>query len=260
MRRGVWHGDRVWTVEELSALAQEFVALEGIPLPVLWSIAQVREGDWRELHPSELGRCLRARALSWGLPFVQKVGPSWAPLVGRALHAYLAEAAKELFDPEEVLIERRLSFSFPVLGEELVLTGQVDLYHRPSRTILDYKTTGSLNPRKGLPWEYELQQNLYAEILRRNGEDPARSLLWLVETRARRPKGRGLELRSQLLEVPLWPPEAVQEVLEELGRVVVLAHRDGILPPPFRPEDEGFWQCQFCPLLERCRELEREGR
>jgi CRISPR/Cas system-associated exonuclease Cas4 (RecB family) len=259
VRHGIRIGDDVFSRSLLQELAQEMVLIEDWPLPVLWALASFREGDWRELHPSELGRCLRARALSFSTPFVQRPDPAWAPLIGRAIHEYLAQAAKDLFRPEEVRIEERLEFRFSVEGEELVLSGQIDLYHRPSRTILDYKTTGSLNPKKGLPWEYELQQNLYAEILRQNGESPERSLLWLVETRLRRPKGKGAELRFQALEVPLWAPEEVQEVLKELGRVVVRAHRDGVLPPPFRPEEEGYWQCGFCALSEVCRSRAEKG-
>ena len=247
-------------IEELRELAKKTLILEGWPLPVLLALYSERPGDWREIHPSELGRCLRQRVLSWGLDFYSRPDRSWAPFLGRGVHELAAKAAQSLFPEGEALIEVRLSWPLELEGERLVLSGQIDLYHRPSRTLLDYKTTGSLNPKRPLPWEYELQQNLYAQLLRWHGESPEKIWLWFVETKTRKPKSGPFRVAQTLLSVPLWPEEAVLGVLEEIGRVLVLGHRDGILPPPFREEDEGYWQCRFCPVSERCRELEREGR
>lgn len=231
----------------------------GWPVPLLLALREEPRRDWRELHPSDLGKCLRQRALRWDVPYYGRPEAAWAQLVGTGIHRLLAEAARKRYRPEECLIEERLELTFEVLGETLILTGQIDLYHRPSRTLIDYKTTRSVW-KKELSWEYELQQNCYLELLRAHGEEPEQALLWFVETQIRRPRTGGPgELKTLTMPVPIWPREELWAVLEELGTLIVRAHRDGILPPAFRPEDPGFWQCRFCPVRDRCRQREQEG-
>lgn len=214
---------------------------------------ELQSRDWRTIRASELGRCLRQRALKRQKEFWLSPDDVWLPLVGRGVHLELSRLASRFFSPEEVILEYRFSHSFPLDGEELVITGQVDFYHRPSGTMVDYKTTGSVFYKSGEAWEYQVQQNVYAQLLRWAGEKPQRSWLWFVEPR--RERGR---VRHKLVEVELWPEEDVVALLEELGRIIILAHRDKILPPAFRPEDEGFWQCRFCPVLEVCQKLQAQ--
>ena len=232
--------------------------LDGWPVPLLLALGREREEDWRILHPSELGRCLRQRVLLHQVDYFARPDPAWAPLLGTGIHQLLAEQARTLYPPAECLVEERLEWAFQVEGETFRLSGQIDLYHRPSRTLVDYKTTKRL--REGVDWGYEVQQNLYAHLLRQQGEAPERSLLWFVETQTRRKKGQaGEHLQFQTVEVPLWKAAEVEEVLRHLAAVLVRAHRDGVLPRALAYSDEGSWQCWYCPVWQRCRELERQG-
>lgn len=133
--------------------------LDGWPVPLLLALGREREEDWRILHPSELGRCLRQRVLLHQVDYFARPDPAWAPLLGTGIHQLLAEEARTLYPPAECLVEERLEWAFQVEGETFRLSGQIDLYHRPSRTLVDYKTTKRL--REGVDWGYEVQQNLY---------------------------------------------------------------------------------------------------
>ena len=232
--------------------------VEGWPVSVLFEalseLEELKGRDWTVLRASELGRCLRQRTLKRQKEYWLSPDSVWAALVGRGVHLELARLIEGRFGPGEVLSEMRLRHPFPVEGEELTVTGQVDFYHVPSGTMVDYKTTGSVW-NKEASWEYQVQQNVYAQLLRWSGHQPQASYLWFVEPRV--VSGR---VRHKLVEVELWPEAEATSLLEELGRVVVLAHRDGVLPPAFQEGDEGYWQCRFCPVAELCRRLEKEGR
>ena len=228
-------------------------------LQALEDSQELQARDWRVLRASELGRCLRQRFLKRQKEFWLSPDDVWLPLVGRGVHLELSRLAAGFFSPEEVLLEQRLSYSYrlrgeEVEGEEIVLTGQIDFYHRPSGTLVDYKTTSSVWYKDAASWEYLVQQNVYAQLLRWAGEQPKKSYLWFVE-----PKRGRSGVRRRLVEVGLWTEDEVVSLIEELGRIIVLAGRDGVLPPPFREGDDGYWQCRFCPVQQACRALERGG-
>lgn len=247
-------GGRLVSQEEVAEHAKREPFLGPWPVAVLLHQTEDLPQDWRFVRASELGRCLRQRALRSVEPFFVRPDSVWMALVGRGLHRELSENLRANLDEGDALVEVRLEHPFEVAGESLVISGQVDFYHRPSRTIVDYKGTGSLY-RKGVPlWSYIVQQNVYAQLLRWQGEDPQRAVLWYAKFEV--VKGR---VQSLAVDVPLWEERDVLALLTELGQLVVLAHRDGVLPPPFQEGDEGFWQCRYCPVADVCRELERRG-
>jgi len=251
-----------WEINGVRVAVEEVgkdLFVEGWPVAVLFDavseLEELQQRDWTVLRASELGRCLRQRALKRQREYWLSPDTVWSAMVGRGIHLELARLVQGRFGEGEVLSEVRLRHRFTVAGQELTLTGQVDFYHVPSGTMVDYKTTGSVWGKDQAGWEYQVQQNLYAQLLRWAGHQPRASYLWFVEPRL--VSGR---VRHKLVPVELWPEEQVLELVEELGKLVVLAHRDGILPPPFQPGDEGYWQCRFCPVSELCRQLENEGR
>jgi hypothetical protein len=117
------------------------------------------------IGPSEAGQeCTRRLAyklLDWD---VSNPGSSssWASQVGTAIHAYLAEVFGKL---DEYEVEQRVKIS----GN---LGGTVDLYHIPSGTVLDWKTTGNVDSkRRSLSKQNLVQVNLYALGKKRAGAD-----------------------------------------------------------------------------------------
>lgn len=247
---------RRYTLEEVVKLGKESPFLGPWPVAVLLhQVDELEARGWRYVRASDLGRCLRQRSLRRDEPFFQRPDSVWMALLGRGLHRELSENLRAHFSPEEALVEVRLEHALSVLEETLVLSGQVDFYHRASGTLVDFKGTGSLYRKEDPSWNYLVQQNVYAQILRWHGEQPRRAVLWYVRFETQRG-----QVRSLIVEVPLWEEETVLALLQELGGLLVLAHREGILPPPFQEGDEGYWQCQFCPVAQRCRALELEGR
>lgn len=249
-------GERAYTLEEVIQLGRSEPFIGPWPVAVLLHQAdELADRGWRYVRASDLGRCLRQRALRRDEPFYQRPDSIWMALLGRGLHRELSENLKAHFGPEEALIEVRLEHPLEVLGETLVLSGQVDFYHRASGTLVDFKGTGSLYRKEELSWHYLVQQNVYAQLLRWRGENPRRAVLWYVRFEVQRG-----QVKSLTVEVPLWDPQEVEGLLQELGAVLVRAHRDGELPPAFQAGDEGYWQCRYCPVADACRELERRGR
>jgi hypothetical protein len=240
---------RRYTLEEVVQLGRQHPFLGPWPVAVLLhQVDELAARGWQYVRASDLGRCLRQRALRRDEPFFQKPDSIWMALLGRGLHRELSENLKAHFGPEEALVEARLEHPFEVEGETLTLSGQVDFYHRASGTLVDFKGTGSLYRKEETSWNYLVQQNVYAQLLRWHGESPRRAVLWYVRFEIQRG-----QVRSLTVEVPLWEEPEVLGLLRELGNVLVLAHRDGILPPPFAEGDEGYWQCRYCPVIESCR-------
>lgn len=245
---------QVYDFDQVAAAARDGELVGGRwPAEVL---AQLRTypRDPARLRASDLGGCLRQKVLEHYEPYVLRPDDRWEALVGTGVHAAIAQEA----DPD-CLVEVRLEAELEVDGTVITLSGQIDRYHRPSRTLTDYKTTGSVwrVTRSGPNPGYQLQANAYAWLLRTHGEDPQRARLWFVERQGAVNRETGLrQVKSTLVEVPLLPPSAFEARLVEIGRELLRAHRDGVLPPAL-PPDHPF--CRWCPVVAHCRELEQEA-
>jgi len=250
-----WEVDGVvYDLDQVAALARAGELVGGRwPAEVLAVLADQPRDPYR-LRASDLGGCLRQKVLEHYEPYTLRPDDRWEALVGTGVHAAIARQS----DPDS-LVEVRLSAPLPVDGETLTLSGQIDRYHRPSRTLTDYKTTGSV-VRVGQPGpdhSYVLQANAYAWLLRQHGEDPVRARLWFVERQGSVSRATGRrQVRSRLVEVDLMDPKAFEDRLVEIGRTLLAAHREGKLPPAL-PADHPF--CRWCPVVEVCRQLEQES-
>jgi hypothetical protein len=108
--------------------------------------------------PSELGmecdHCLAARLAGW--PKLEQF--AWLPYIGTAVHAQLAEA----FTGPEWLSDHKVTVGH-VGGSPI--EGTLDLFHMPSRTVIDFKVVGKTTldaARRGnVSAQYRTQVQLY---------------------------------------------------------------------------------------------------
>jgi len=105
--------------------------------------------------------------------------PDTKALVGTAVHAALAEAARHA-DPPCILIEERMEATVTVEGCLWTVSGQLDVLEH-DLTLIDWKNTSAYqvsDGRKGKS-EWETQLNVLSWLLVRNGyQRPKRLLNW----------------------------------------------------------------------------------
>jgi hypothetical protein len=94
-------------------------------------------------------------------------GDPWRPLIGTAIHAYLADAMNEL-NSSRFLVEYPIQFRG--------VPGVVDLYDRELHAVVDWKTSTrakiSQMRRNGVPNQSHVQVQVYASGLAMAGESP----------------------------------------------------------------------------------------
>lgn len=116
--------------------------------------------------PSEIGGPC-ARRLGFRLAGVDKVNVDHDPLaslIGTAMHALIENGLDDDWDTE-------VPVALPAYG----ITGTLDAYHRPSRTVVDWKVVGATSLRKyktsGVGEQYRTQVHIYAQALAMTGVD-----------------------------------------------------------------------------------------
>lgn len=117
------------------------------------------------IGPSEAGadcvRRLSYKLLDW--PKANEGSSStWAASVGTAIHAHLAEIFNKI---EGFEVEQRVQ----IQGN---LAGSIDLFHIPTGTVIDWKTTGNVDLKRKNPSQQNIiQVQLYALGKARAGAD-----------------------------------------------------------------------------------------
>jgi hypothetical protein len=95
----------------------------------------------KAIGPSEAGQeCTRKLAyklLDWPESNIS-AGSNWSAQVGVAIHAHLASIFEKLDDYE---VEQRVTI-------RAGLSGTVDLFHKPSGTVIDWKTTSNVDSKR----------------------------------------------------------------------------------------------------------------
>jgi hypothetical protein len=144
-------------------------------------------------------------------------------LLGQSIHTILERASKE------GIAERRLTTEV----EGWKVSGAMDCYYPEKGLLQDYKTVTAYKFKNGqAPMEYEQQLNLYAALLRRNG-DPVSGLEIVGILRdwskmeARRDPAYP---QAQVVVVPVtvWPAEQAEAFLRER----VILHRQARVELP----------------------------
>ena len=191
------------------------------------------------IGPSEAGQeCTRRLAyklLDWD---VSNPGSSssWASQVGTAIHAYLAEVFGKLDGYE---VEQRVKIS----GN---LGGTVDLYHIPSGTVLDWKTTGNVDSKRKSPSVQNLVQvNLYALGKKRAGADVKQVALVYLPVKG--------DLSEMHIELHPFDEQLALDALERIDNIYQLLATIDV------EENPHMWQhipavtsrlCNYCPYFK----------
>ncbi len=147
-------------------------------------------------------------------------------LLGQSIHSILERA------DTTAVVERRLS----ILIEGWKVSGSMDRFVLSNGLLQDYKLTTVYKVKGGrLPEEWVKQLNIYAEILRQNGE----TVKTLQIVALLRDWSKGLVEREEgvptqqcvVIDIPLIPEEEVIEYI----RAQVLAHQDAQVRDQYSP-------------------------
>ena len=129
-------------------------------------------------------------------------------LLGQSIHTILERANRT------GIAERRLNLSC----EGWTISGGMDLYEE-SGVLVDYKTTSAWSCKGGVKDEWEKQLNVYAEILRANGQAVTGLRVvailrdWSKLEARRDPAYPQAQVVS--FDVTLWPAEVAQKYVRE---------------------------------------------
>lgn len=137
-------------------------------------------------------------------------------LLGKSVHSIL-EAANRTG-----IAERRLFIT--VHG--LTVSGGMDLVNQDGK-LTDYKVSTAWKFKQGkVPWEFEQQLNIYAEILRKNNESVTElEVVGILRDWSKLEAARSDDYpKSQVvtMKVPMWPAEKARAFIEER----VLLHKE----------------------------------
>lgn len=153
-------------------------------------------------------------------------------LLGQSVHTILERASRE------GIAERRLT----VEVEGWRVSGAMDCYYPEKGLLQDYKTVTAYKFKDGqAPMEYQQQCNLYAALLRRNGDTVTRLEIvgilrdWSKMEARRDPSYP--QAQVVVIPVPVWPAEQAEAFLRER----VILHKQARLSlPECTPEER--WQ------------------
>jgi hypothetical protein len=186
--------------------------------------------------PSEIGGPC-ARRLGFRLAGIDKVNPDHDPLaslIGTAMHALIDDALQA--DPDW---HTELPVELPAYG----ITGTLDAYHAPTKTIIDWKLVGASSLRRyktlGVGEQYRTQVHTYGLALAMTGIDVDHVAIGFIP-------------RSGILaETYVWTEPLDADVVEAaLRRYETI--RDAVTAAPAQalpllPTAEQF--CQRCPYF-----------
>lgn len=196
-----------------------------------------------EIGPSQIGGCRRQVYYQLTEKPVLNETESMAAILGTFIHAGIAEAIKRE-DPfgDNFLIEQKIdAFGIPA---------HTDLYIKDRQLVVDWKTT----TRKSLryfPSEQQIMQvQIYAHILKANGEDPKTVSLVTIP--------RDGKMEEILVHHEPYDPAKAEAGLKWLDEVKEAAKNKEI-PSPEKPKHFCAMYCEWydetgevgCPSLKR---------
>lgn len=209
-----------------------------------------------DVHVTDLTGCLRRAYFSKTVHAAQFPHEMLALSLGSITHGLL-EGGDEIIRTEVPL-------------RALGIVGKADVVYVDG-FITDYKTTRWLTPSK-LPYgSHVLQVNIYAQLLREQGEEPIGASIQYIDlsgpTKCRACKlpvipvdgalecpicharPRDAHLGGVLYPVDLKPADEIRHLIEERRDLLILA-----LKSENQPDPEVGWLCGYCPFIEICEE------
>lgn len=98
----------------------------------------------------------------------QDIMDTTAAFIGTALHGLFEEEGAEI----GAMVEKRFYGMFGEDSDDVVLSGQIDIYYHDTGVLQDYKSTKSWKLVMGDLADVEAQLNVCAELMRKNGRWP----------------------------------------------------------------------------------------
>ena len=190
----------------------------------------------KEIGPSQVGGC--ARQVFYQLTDKPKtnVTEKLSAILGTAIHAMIADAIKRE-DPfgGNFLIEQEMdAYGIPA---------HTDLYIKDKQLVVDWKTTTKASLRY-FPSEQQIMQvQLYAHLLKANGEDPKTVSLVTIP--------RDGKMEHILVHSEPYNPEIAEAGLKWLADVRLAAEK-GEVPAPEKPRH---WCANFCEWYDSTGEM-----
>lgn len=211
----------------------------------------------KEIGPSEVGdpceRKLGFKMFNIEPPMrpPSRNNDMWKANVGTAIHAYLEDVFGN--DPD-YYTERRVTVGAWYDGQKShVLQGSTDLFHKPSGTVLDWKTTSVSMmedyARGKLPEVYRTQIHLYGLGYENAGHDVKRVGLVFL------PRDNDLNISSSVLHVEAYDR---QVALDAIKRLEDIAARSG--GTDFASLETASSYCTRCPWFSTGAKKPNEGR
>lgn len=203
----------------------------------------------KAIGPSEIGiECDRRLAYKLLDKPERHQAPAWLPTIGTGVHSWLEEAFDQAATaqhiatgggPEEWLTENRVTVGeLPGLGP---ISGNCDLFHRPTGTVIDHKIIGPGPLKKykaaGPSQQYRIQAHLYGQGYADAGHTVRRVMIAFLP--------RNGQLSDAYLWSEPWNPQIAADALARLERInnAVMTVGDRLLP--VLPTSDA--HCGFCP-------------
>lgn len=119
--------------------------------------------------------------------------------------------------------EFRMFWNFDVDGRQITLTGKIDLYMRDLFLLGDYKRIPSYKWVKNSFEEFEAKQNIYRQMLLREGHRVDRLILWcLIKDWSKWERMRSPDYppsRLSIKELPIWTTEQTEQYIRQRLRL-----------------------------------------
>ena len=248
-------GKGVLPVSECLACARTGNAPCGYDYSLLAAMFERGEDRTKEIHVTDVTGCLRKAYYSKKVESAEYPHEMLVRYLGTQVHGAI-ERNDEYMQSE-----------IPLKLDGLV--GRTDIVYKDGR-LVDSKTTRWMVLGR-LPYgSHELQVNIYAYILKKQGVDVNRLQIQYIDlsgpTKCRACKKsvvsingelrcpqcgefvRNAHLGAALIEIPFYPEEVVKDYIE--NRVTSL---QAALDMGFEPEKEPGFLCAYCPAIDICK-------
>lgn len=148
---------------EVNQLLKKANISDEYPEPFVKAITEIRTKKDYDFSVTELLKPLQAIYLAYTNDYEIDALNNTAALLGTGFHSLME--AQKLINPDDYIIEER--FFKSICG--MVISGQMDMLHKPTKTIWDYKTSGMYKISKALKShdlkvdakEWTIQTNCY---------------------------------------------------------------------------------------------------
>lgn len=203
------------------------------------------------ISASTITGCPRELALLEKYDYYEPIEEAWVKGEGSLIHAMLEQ------DPDpnpNHITERRLYRYLTIDGEDVRISGQMDVVDEKYKVLMDYKRKERV-PTRPDP-THELQYNIYVWIIR-NGYDIITNepVSIEIERGGMYYISRARTQPFKKIPYPIWDNADIEDVMTRRLRPILAWRKDGVLPAcnPYQTYG-GQWKCGCQKIEEQLRE------